>query len=58
MEIEGARLKTDASGQCVFNLRPGAYNYRVKKTGYISASGTVTITSSNVTQAVTLASAS
>lgn len=55
VEVDGARLKTNASGQAVFNLRNGAYNYTVKKSGYTSASGSVTVNGSAATAAVTLA---
>ena len=55
VEVDGARLKTNASGQAVFNLRNGAYSYTVKKSGYTSASGSVTVNGSAATAAVTLA---
>ncbi len=57
VEVEGARLLTNASGQAVFNLRPGTYNYKVKAAGFKTQVGSITVTSSAVTQAVTLPNA-
>jgi hypothetical protein len=54
IEVEGARLKSDASGQAVFNLRAGTYNYKVKKRGYTTVAGSVTIASAGVAVSVTL----
>lgn len=54
IEINGARLKTNASGQAVFHLRNGSYDYKVKLGGK-SVTGTKTVSGSNTTQAVTLA---
>lgn len=53
IEINGARLKTNASGQAVFHLRNGAYDYTVK-TATGTAHGTKTINGSNTTESVTL----
>lgn len=55
VSVSGARLKTNASGQAVFNLRPGAYKYKVKKDGYVETAGSITVSDVAVTQAVTLA---
>lgn len=52
--IKGARKKTNASGVAVFNLTPGTYTATVKKNGYTAQTTSVTITSANVTAAVTL----
>ena len=54
IDIDGARLKTDANGQAVFHLRNGSYAYKVKGSGK-TVTGTKTISSENATQAVTLA---
>ncbi|MBQ6430835.1 MAG: phage major capsid protein [Oscillospiraceae bacterium] len=54
VEIDGARVKTNSSGVAVFHLRNGSYKYKVKK-GSVSVTGTKAISSSNATQAVTLA---
>lgn len=54
VDIMGAKLTTNASGQAVFNLRAGTYQYKVKKSGYTTISGSVTVASSAVPVAVTL----
>ncbi len=54
VNVNGARLKTNASGQAVFNLRAGVYPYTVKKSGYTTVSGSVTVASSAVAASVTL----
>lgn len=54
VNVNGARKKTNASGQAVFNLRAGTYPYAVKKEGYTTVSGSVTVASSGVAAAVTL----
>ena len=57
VEVNDARLKTNASGQCVFNLRAGTYKVKVKKSGYTTANDSITVASSSVTKTVTLATA-
>lgn len=54
VNVDGARLKTNASGQAVFNLRAGSYNARVSKAGYKPVTQTVTVASSAVPVEVTL----
>ena len=54
VDVEGARLKTNASGQAVFNLRAGSYNVTVKSKGYHTVTDSVTVANSAVTKAVTL----
>ena len=54
IDVNGARLKTNASGQAVFNLRAGTYNAKIKKSGYATVTETITVASSAVTKAVTL----
>lgn len=59
VEVDGARIKTDASGQAVFNLRNGTYSYKVLGgSGYVTSSGSKTINGSNTTQTVTMAAKS
>lgn len=54
VNVNGAIQKTNASGQAVFNLRPGTYPYTVKTTGYRPATGEITVASSTVSQTVSL----
>ncbi len=54
VEIDGVRLLTAANGTAVFNLRAGTYAYKASKKGYVTAHGSVTVTSSSVSKAVTL----
>ena len=55
VSVDGARIKTNSSGQAVFNLRNGVYGYKVLGgADYVNASGTKTISGSNGTQTVTL----
>lgn len=56
--VQGARLKTDASGQAVFNLPAGSYTAAVKAKGYKTETETVTVASSAVTKSVNLTAAS
>ena len=54
VEVEGARLITNSSGQCVFNLRAGTYDVKVRAKGYKTATDSITVAGSNITKAVTL----
>lgn len=54
VDVNGSRLKTNSNGQAVFNLRAGTYPYKVKKSGYIQQTGTLTVANSAVTTNVTL----
>jgi hypothetical protein len=54
IEILGARLKTNASGQAVFNLRAGDYSAKITAKGFNSATEAVTVAASAVTKNVTL----
>lgn len=56
VDINGARKKTNASGQAVFNLPAGSYDVLVKARGYTSDRQTVTVAGSAVTKTVSLAS--
>lgn len=54
VEINGARLKTNASGAAEFNLRAGAYTAKIKKAGYTTVTKTITVASAAVTEKITL----
>lgn len=45
VNVNGAIKKTNASGQAVFDLRPGTYPYTVKMTGKRTMSGELVVTS-------------
>lgn len=53
VDVEGAKLLTNGSGKAEFFLRPGTYKYKASAEGYKTATGTITVTSSAVTEAVT-----
>lgn len=53
VDVEGAKLLTNASGKAEFFLRPGTYKYKASAEGYKTATGTITVASSAVTEAVT-----
>lgn len=55
IDVNGSKLLTNSSGQVVFNLRAGTYPAKIKKTGYSTVTETVTVASSAVTKAVTMA---
>ncbi len=54
VEINGARLKTNASGVAVFNLRAGTYTAKIKKTGYSTVTETVVVAGAAVSKEITL----
>ena len=54
VDVNGSRLKTNASGVAEFNLRPGTYPVKVKKSGFGVINETVTVASSAVTKTVIL----
>ena len=54
IDLNGAILRTDSSGQAVFNLRNGEYPYKVTADGYRKQTGTVTINSGAQTPTITL----
>ena len=54
IDILGARLKTDTSGQAVYTLTAGDYVATIKKKGYNAATENITVASSAVTKTVTL----
>ena len=54
INLNGAILRTNTSGQAVFNLRNGEYPYSVTADGYRKQTGTVTINSGVQAPTVTL----
>ena len=54
VDVNGSRLKTNASGVAEFNLRPGTYPVKIKKNGYGTVTETVAVDKSAVPKAVTL----
>ena len=54
VDVNGSRLKTNASGVAEFHLRPGTYPAKIKKNGYGTVTETVTVDKSAVPKAVTL----
>lgn len=55
VDINGARIKTNASGQAKFNLLPGTYNAKISKRGYKTATATYTVADAAVTDTIVLA---
>lgn len=54
VDVVGARKFTTAAGKAVYNLRPGTYKYTVKADGFKKYSGSITVASSAVSEAVNL----
>ena len=54
IDLNGSILRTDSSGQAVFNLRNGEYPYKVTADGYRKQTGTVTISGGAQTPTITL----
>lgn len=54
IDLNGSILRTNASGQAVFNLRNGEYPYKVTADGYRKQTGTVTINGSAQSPTITL----
>lgn len=54
INLNGSILRTNASGQAVFNLRNGEYPYAVSAEGYRKQTGTVTINGAAQTPTITL----
>ncbi len=54
VDVNGSRLKTNASGVAEFHLRPGTYPAKIRKSGYGTVTETVTVDKSAVPKAVTL----
>lgn len=57
VNVDGAILKTNASGQAVYNLRPGTYTAKITARGYVGATQTITVESSAASATVKLADA-
>lgn len=55
VDINGARLKTNASGVTEFNLRAGDYEAKISKRGYKTVTETITVASAAVNKTVSLA---
>lgn len=59
VDLAGAKIKTNASGVAEFtNIPDGVYVYAVKLSGYVTATGRVTISAGEASVAVTLAAKS
>lgn len=54
VDVNGSRIKTNDAGVAEFNLRPGTYPAKIKKSGYGTITETVTVDSAAVDKAVTL----
>lgn len=54
VSVAGARIKTGANGNAVFNLRAGTYPVKVTKSGFNPVNDTVTVVASAVTKNLTL----
>lgn len=54
VNVDGAILKTNTSGQAVFNLRAGTYTAKISARGYVAATQTITVASSTVPLTVKL----
>lgn len=55
VDVNGARLKTNASGVAEFNLRAGGYEAKISKRGYKTVTESITVASAAVTKNVSLA---
>ena len=54
VNVNGAILTTDDSGEAEFNLRAGTYPVKISKNGYTTVNDTVTVAAVEVTKTVTL----
>lgn len=54
IDVNGARLKTNASGVAVFNLRAGDYTAKITRKGYKPAVESVTVAAAAVSKSITL----
>lgn len=54
IDLNGSIQKSDSTGVVTFNLRNGAYPYKVKASGYKSQSGTVTVSGEAIESTVKL----
>lgn len=54
IDVNGSRQKTNDSGVAEFNLRPGTYPAKIKKSGYGTITETVSVVNAAVTKDITL----
>lgn len=54
VDVNGARKKTGEDGKAEFNMRPGVYPVKIKKTGYIAVSETTAVADVAVSKNITL----
>lgn len=54
VDVNGSRLKTNASGKAEFNLRAGTYPVKIKKSGFGQITDTVTVENAAVTKSIVL----
>lgn len=54
IDVNGSRQKTNDSGVAEFNLRPGTYPAKIKKSGYGTITETVSVVNATVTKDITL----
>lgn len=54
VDMNGARVKTNAAGQAVFHLRDGSYAAKITKRGYKPVAENITVAGSQVTKDITL----
>lgn len=54
VDVNGSRVKTDASGVAEFNLRAGTYPAKIKKSGYSQITETVMVAEAAVDKEITL----
>lgn len=54
IDVNGARLKTNASGVAVFNLRAGDYTAKITRKGYKPVVESVTVAAAAVSKSITL----
>ena len=54
VDVNGARKKTNASGEAAFTLEAGSYPVKVKKEGYSGVVDSVTVAAAKVDKDITL----
>ncbi|HCQ6038238.1 TPA: phage major capsid protein [Clostridioides difficile] len=54
VDVNGSRMKTNSTGKVVYNLRPGNYPMKIKKTGYSTLNDNIVVSNSAVTKDITL----
>lgn len=58
VDVNGSKIKTNSSGEAVFNLRAGTYPYSVTAKGYRKVTGTITVAAAAVSTDVALTATS